>query len=67
MVLSEQRRRSSSVMCPVHHLQEKLMKLSTTNIVSTNLNIPVVAMKAADDTASKQFTEFLEAIQKKGM
>jgi hypothetical protein len=54
-------------MCPVHHLQEKLMKLSTTNIVSTNLNIPVVAMKAADDTASKQFTEFLEAIQKKGM
>lgn len=54
-------------MCPLHHLRETLMELSTTNIISRNLKIPVVAMMAADDTVSKEFPEFLEAIQKQGI
>jgi hypothetical protein len=53
-------------MCPVHHLQETLMKLNTTNTISRNLSIPVLAMMAANDTVSKEFPEFLEAIQKQG-
>jgi hypothetical protein len=43
------------------------MELSTTNTISRNLKIPVVAMMAADDTVSKEFPEFLEAIQKQGI
>ncbi|XP_021922643.1 RUS1 family protein C16orf58 isoform X2 [Zootermopsis nevadensis] len=65
MVLNEQQSRSS-LMCPVHHLQETLIKLNTTNTISRNMKIPVVAMKAADDIVSKEFPEFLEAIQKQG-
>jgi hypothetical protein len=53
-------------MCPVHHLQEALMRLSTTNEVSRNQRIPVLAMMATDDTVSKEFPEFLEIIQKQG-
>jgi hypothetical protein len=53
-------------MCPVHHLQEALVRLSATNKLSRNQRIPVVAMMATDDTVSKEFPEFLEIIQKQG-
>lgn len=66
MVLSKQQSDSSHAMCPVYHLQEALMRLSTTSEVSRKQRIPVVAMMATDDTVSKEFPEFLELVQKQG-
>ena len=43
------------------------MKLSTTNTVSRNQNIPVLAMMAADDAVSKEFPDFIHIIQKQGI
>jgi len=44
-----------------------MVKLSTTNTVSRNQNIPVVAMMAADDAVSKEFPDFIQIIQKQGI
>ncbi|PNF16648.1 RUS1 family protein C16orf58-like protein [Cryptotermes secundus] len=66
MVLSKPQSDSSHIACPVHHLQEALVRLSTTNEVSRNKRIPVVPMMATDYTVSKEFPEFLESIQKQG-
>lgn len=66
MVLSKPQSDSSHIARPVHHLQEALVRLSTTNEVSRNKRIPVVPMMATDYTVSKEFPEFLESIQKQG-
>jgi DNA helicase IV len=44
-----------------------MVKQSTTNTVSRNQNIPVVAMMAADDAVSKEFPDFIQIIQKQGI
>jgi hypothetical protein len=44
-----------------------MMKLSTTDTVSRNQNIPVVAMMAADDAVSKEFPDFIHLVQKQGI
>jgi hypothetical protein len=62
MVLSD----SSHVTCPVRHLQEKLVLVSTANEVFKNERLPGGAMVGTDDTVSKEFPEFLEIIQNQG-
>jgi len=66
MVLNRPQSKSSCVTHLVHRLKEAMVKLSTTNTVSRNQNIPVVAMMAADDAVSKEFPDFIHIIQKQG-
>jgi len=67
MVLNRPQSKSSCVTRLVHRLKGAMVKLSTTNTVSRNQNIPVVAMMAADDAVSKEFPDFIQIIQKQGI
>ena len=67
MVLNRPQSKSSCVTRLVDRLKGAMVKLSTTNTVSRNQNIPVVAMMAVDDAVSKEFPDFIQIIQKQGI